>query len=341
MTERNLNPEEVEQEKNAMQSRITAVIPDSIILDCSMYALFAIVPVKSDSEFTYFVSILEQVCCSEERWAMGVSKEKDGIQSLPEAWKETEQAMRYLLADTHKKVIYYQNIDTLFSEKSSEIQEIITEFLQKLNGAESRKQAIYWIKSVLTAMESREQMSVLEFQTVCIRFLIEVNGHLQGAGFENINMHDRLNEVLQDLLSCGNGQEVMHCMSSYLEWIVTEMDQVSSQRINKGVIFEIQSFIRQHYSENISLNMLAKQFYMHPNYLSRLFKEKTGDNFVDYLTEVRMRKVQDFLKNSDYKIIEICGMVGYDNPRSFSKAFKHYTGMTPREFRESSRTDIC
>lgn len=338
MTDKNLNLEEVEEEKKVMKSRITAVIPDSILLDSSMYALFAIVPVKSDSEFTYFISILEQVCCSDERWAMGVSKEKNGIQLLPDAWKETEQAMRYLLADTHKKVIYYQNIDTLFSEKSSEIQEIITEFLQKLNGAENRKQAIYWIKSVLTEMESREQMSVLEFQTVCIRFLIEVNGHLQGAGLEEINLHDRLNEVLQDLLSCENAQDVMHCMSSYLEWIITEMDQVSSQRMNRGVISEIQSFIRLHYSDNISLNMLAKQFYMHPNYLSRLFKEKTGENFVEYLTEVRMRKVQDLLKNSDYKIIEICGMVGYDNPRSFSKAFKHYTGMTPREFRESNQT---
>lgn len=338
MTDKNLNLEEVEEEKKVIKSRITAVIPDSILLDSSMYALFAIVPVKSDSEFTYFISILEQVCCSDERWAMGVSKEKNGIQLLPDAWKETEQAMRYLLADTHKKVIYYQNIDTLFSEKSSEIQEIITEFLQKLNGAENRKQAIYWIKSVLTEMESREQMSVLEFQTVCIRFLIEVNGHLQGAGLEEINLHDRLNEVLQDLLSCENAQDVMHCMSSYLEWIITEMDQVSSQRMNRGVISEIQSFIRLHYSDNISLNMLAKQFYMHPNYLSRLFKEKTGENFVEYLTEVRMRKVQDLLKNSDYKIIEICGMVGYDNPRSFSKAFKHYTGMTPREFRESNQT---
>ena len=67
------------------------------------------------------------------------------------------------------------------------------------------------------------------------------------------------------------------------------------------------------------------------------FKEKTGKNFVDYLIQIRMQKVKELLKNSDYKIIEICSMVGYDNPRSFSKAFKHYAGMTPKEYREHGK----
>lgn len=106
--------------------------------------------------------------------------------------------------------------------------------------------------------------------------------------------------------------------------------------INKDVIQEIQHFICCHYAENISLNSLAEQFYLHPNYLSRLFKEKTGHNFVEYLTEIRMEKVKELLRSSNKKIIEICDMTGYDNPRYFSKVFKQYTGMTPREYRDSS-----
>lgn len=99
-------------------------------------------------------------------------------------------------------------------------------------------------------------------------------------------------------------------------------------------ISEIQIYIQKHYAENITLHMLAEKFYLHPNYLSRLFKEKAGKNFVDYLTEVRMEKVKDLLLNTNYKIIEICSMTGYDNPRYFSKVFKQVTGTTPREFRE-------
>ena len=107
------------------------------------------------------------------------------------------------------------------------------------------------------------------------------------------------------------------------------------KNINKDVIQEIQNFICCHYAENISLNSLAEQFYLHPNYLSRLFKEKTGHNFVEYLTEIRMEKVKELLRSSNKKIIEICDMTGYDNPRYFSKVFKQYTGMTPREYRDN------
>ena len=65
MTEKKQDEKEVEREKKEMQQRIEVVIPDAILLNSSVYALFAIVPVKSDADFTYFVSILEQVCCGE------------------------------------------------------------------------------------------------------------------------------------------------------------------------------------------------------------------------------------------------------------------------------------
>lgn len=49
-----------------------------------------------------------------------------------------------------------------------------------------------------------------------------------------------------------------------------------------------------------------------------------------------MEKVKELLRSSDCKIIEICAMAGYDNPRYFSKVFKQYTGMTPKEYREAA-----
>lgn len=80
--------------------------------------------------------------------------------------------------------------------------------------------------------------------------------------------------------------------------------------------------------------------YIHPNYLSRLFKEKTGKNFVEYLTEVRMEKVMELLDGTEDKIADICAMAGYDNPRYFSKVFKQYTGMTPSEYRDRNGWNV-
>ena len=94
-------------------------------------------------------------------------------------------------------------------------------------------------------MESTERMSVLEFQTVCIRFLIEVNGHLQNTELEKEDLHDRLNEVLQQLLCCGkqSGCTAVDVFISGLD-DAEELVQSSTQKLSGGVIAEIQNFIR-------------------------------------------------------------------------------------------------
>ena len=334
MMEKQGEEDQVAQKKREMKKNIAAVMKSAIIVDSSVYALFVIVPVQENTEFQNFVSIMEQVCCAGD-WALGISREKQGIEQLPDAFQETEKAMCYIKADTRKKVIFYQNIEPLFSEKSAQVQKILTEFLCRLNSGEDQNQSISWLKQTLTIMESTEQMSVIEFQTVCIRFLIEISGYFSEMGVDQTGLHDQLNEVLQQLLLCDKNQEVLQWMLTYLDWVTQKLDHSSSPKNHGGVIAEIQSYIRQHYSENITLNMLAELYYMHPNYLSRLFKEKTGQNFVDYLVDVRMQKVKELLRSTDCKIVEICSEVGYDNPRSFSKAFKHHTGMTPKEYRES------
>ena len=62
---------------------------------------------------------------------------------------------------------------------------------------------------------------------------------------------------------------------------------------------------------------------------------ETGENFIDYLTSLRIIKAEELLKNSDISIKEICFEVGYRDPNYFSRIFKKNIGITPTEFRES------
>ncbi len=86
--------------------------------------------------------------------------------------------------------------------------------------------------------------------------------------------------------------------------------------------------------QNASLEEVAIQINMSPSYLSRLIKEKSGKNFSTYLLEARMKKAAELLKSIKYKHYEIAFMVGYDNPKNFSRTFKQYYGMSPKEFRD-------
>ena len=96
-------------------------------------------------------------------------------------------------------------------------------------------------------------------------------------------------------------------------------------------------FINEHYSDRrLSLNMLSAEFHFSEPYLSKLFKQATETNFLDYLINLRVKKAQDMLVNTNLSINEIAERVGYPTYHSFMQIFKKYTGTTPSEYRSTT-----
>ncbi len=85
--------------------------------------------------------------------------------------------------------------------------------------------------------------------------------------------------------------------------------------------------------EEISLNRVAKEVNISPNYLSAVFSQEIGMTFVEYLTAKRMEKARDLLRNSELRSGEIAVAVGYKDPHYFSFLFKKTQGCTPRDYR--------
>ncbi|MCJ7841670.1 response regulator [Lederbergia sp. NSJ-179] len=94
-------------------------------------------------------------------------------------------------------------------------------------------------------------------------------------------------------------------------------------------------YIQQHYQEAISQTELAAKLNMSNSYFSKLFKQHTGINFVDYLTLKRMEAAKELLLSTTLKTYEIAAEVGYTESRYFSQLFKKTTGLTPLQFREN------
>ncbi|QGH33816.1 response regulator [Gracilibacillus salitolerans] len=103
----------------------------------------------------------------------------------------------------------------------------------------------------------------------------------------------------------------------------------------ENIIQTIEDYIKKNYAD-ICLEDIATVLKMSPNYISRLYKEKTGDNISNYITKTRMQKAAELLVDYHYKTYEISEAVGYNNPKNFTRTFKKYYGVTPRDFRNSS-----
>lgn len=95
-------------------------------------------------------------------------------------------------------------------------------------------------------------------------------------------------------------------------------------------------YIEIHYGGKISLQNMARELHLSPNYLCELFKRHTGKNLMEYVTEYRMAKASAYLNQVEYKVSDVAKMVGYKEAKYFSSVFKKAFGMTPLEYRNKS-----
>jgi two-component system, response regulator YesN len=98
---------------------------------------------------------------------------------------------------------------------------------------------------------------------------------------------------------------------------------------------QIKQFIKDHSHEDISLDTLAQKVRLSPIYISKMFKEKQGMNYIDFLTECRMEKAKALMGDMEKSIKEITYEVGYHDPNYFSKVFKKVTHYSPKEYRKT------
>lgn len=99
-------------------------------------------------------------------------------------------------------------------------------------------------------------------------------------------------------------------------------------------ISEVVRYINSHYMEELSLQLLAENFFVSQYYLSRFFKEATGFTFVEYLNSVRIKEAKKLLEHSSMKVSLISKKVGFGSVTHFGRVFKEVTGFVPLYYRK-------
>ena len=92
-------------------------------------------------------------------------------------------------------------------------------------------------------------------------------------------------------------------------------------------------YILEHLHERIVLQDIADNFGVSPNYLSQLFKRFEQIGISEYITNLKIRKAKELLKDGSLKIYEVADRLGFESAFYFSKVFKKMTGVAPKDFR--------
>ncbi len=157
-----------------------------------------------------------------------------------------------------------------------------------------------------------------------------IHSHLSSATQrDKLSVTEKL--PYETVLNGENWKDIHQDMLTY----IANCFKTDSQVMQEHTYADLATYvIEKYYAEDISLQSVASQINVNSSYLSRLFKQKKGENFITYLTRVRIDHAKAYLLSRELRVYEIADKVGYHNYTYFSKIFKKSVGVTPEEYRE-------
>ena len=121
----------------------------------------------------------------------------------------------------------------------------------------------------------------------------------------------------------------------FLEKMVNLCRTIRDQKEDQSdsAIKKATAYIQENYSKDISLDDVSSQVNISPYYFSKIFKEETGENFIEYLTRIRIEKAKELRMDANVSVKEAGIQSGYSDPNYFSRIFKKQMDMTPSEYK--------
>lgn len=185
--------------------------------------------------------------------------------------------------------------------------------------------ALDYFKWVITQDIMDAKLKVLEFAL-----------RAEKSAYESGGMTYRLQDR-RDYLPTIMGIDTQEALWNWFrERVLFSCSAINTKRdeSSNDVIDASKKYIENNYTKNINLEDVSREVNISSYYLSRIFKESTGVNFIDYLTNLRVEKAKELLSSTNLSMKEVATKAGYADPNYFSKLFKKIVGVTPTEYRE-------
>lgn len=199
--------------------------------------------------------------------------------------------------------------------------------VSEINISEEGREILKNVYQILEAWENADSVLYKEMLNNIYRKYKDMDS---GLHLECVAQYCSL--VMQQDICCDSYKEFCR---SFVEISESMYDNVEST--DADIIGKIKSYVENYYMNDISIGQIAEAFNITPNYLSKIFHQKAGCKFVDYLTEVRISNAKKLLiskKNVSAKDIAV--MVGYNSSRYFATLFQKNTGTTPTAYRKEN-----
>ena len=179
---------------------------------------------------------------------------------------------------------------------------------------------IFWMKQEYQEMGQEVKMKVLE-----IVLKAENLKYGSGTAAESLELRGG---YLDQMIKVQNYEELKHWFLEKIRNVCHKIRQ-EKEELAVDLIRSAKEYIQSRFMQDLSLDEVSKKVQISPYYFSKLFKKETGENFIEYLTKIRIEKAKKLLRETQMSMKEISDAVGYSNPNYFSHTFKKKCGNFP------------
>lgn len=253
----------------------------------------------------------------------------DAPDKLHHSYRQSRQAYGYAFLESTGPVTTYEDVLANRLAPFTRPPRELVRTIQEAVRAESRT-AFQQAGGGLFAWFSGQDVRDANFMRLCVLELCL--GLLEKEDSDAAPMsYLEFTSVQGEIMAAPSLAELRACFENFVNWLWLRRQRAQPQVL--GISGKVEELVRQRLDDaEFSLDDVAGELFISPNYLRQLFKQETGRTFVDYLTEQRMLQARLLLGNPKLKVGDVAEQVGYADARYFSVVFKKWFHQTPSEY---------
>mgnify|MGYP000970997613 CR=1 FL=1 len=296
----------------------------------SSYDISVIVNTSQSDTIDTLIEQVDNYSCTHFNFHLtsGVGQFVDNPLLINKSYKSSRLSIQYKFINPDKHVFYYDNLkDQITSEATipDDFCKKLDKYIKSKNYNELEVQLHEFVSYVrnnnVACKQVRKEIS--KYISLYIKDVSEMDINLKEIDAKQIKL---------ELLSSNNIDEFVE---SYLKVVYELFDLISEKKLrrNSELVDSVKQYVQDNLHLEISLNKTANAFYISPYYLSKIFKEEAGINYIEYVVQCKMEKATNLLESTNLSIEEVTNSIGYRHTSYFTRKFKEFCGKTPNEYR--------
>jgi two-component system response regulator YesN len=251
-----------------------------------------------------------------------ISRIVSNLHSLSREYRKFQE--QFFLQNNSEKFIFKNTISELYSW--------ILSLCEKITSGDT-KASIDVLNKIMLCIQSETNGRPEEER----KYLEDIYTTLKSFIFSNKDAYNLFNDLFSDLQACiEKTQDTKQMFDKILNIVISSADYYEKKNLST-VDYKINSIIEyicKNYTADNSLESLAKQYNLNTSYLSKVFKQRYGKNFIDFITELRIERAKQLLTTTNKSIKEITYEIGYNSQTYFCKVFKKAAGISASEYKQ-------